>query len=227
MSRRADLTQAATASSPAGQIFVAASGISGLAWASPAWAAPAVAAIVIQEWNMQLRSLALAGAVCLAGSASPLAARASEMSNEVAIGFAIAPVPLHITDQNRTLVGLGSYLVNAVGGCNDCHTNPPYAAGGNPFLGQPKKFNAAQYLSGGTSFGNGIVSRDLTPFRNGMPAGLTLAQFKHVLLTGEDPLRPGKLLQVMPWPIYQSMTAFDMTAIYTYLSVIPPLQPGK
>jgi hypothetical protein len=24
-------------------------------------------------------------------------------------------------------VGLGSYLVNAAGGCNDCHTNPPYA----------------------------------------------------------------------------------------------------
>jgi hypothetical protein len=152
---------------------------------------------------------------------------ASELTKEVAIGFAIAPVPLDIDGQNRTLVGLGSYLVNAVGGCNDCHTNPPYAAEGNPFLGQPKKINAPQYLSGGTSFGGGIVSRDITPFVNGMPSGLTLAEFMHVLKTGADPLHPGRILQVMPWPVFQSMTDFDMTAIYTYLSTIPPLQPGK
>jgi hypothetical protein len=41
-------------------------------------------------------------------------------------GFAIAPVTLNLDKKNRALVGLGSYLVNAVGGCNDCHTAPSY-----------------------------------------------------------------------------------------------------
>ena len=137
------------------------------------------------------------------------------------------PCPSISPARADTLVGLGSYLVNAVGGCNDCHTNPPYAAGGDPFLGQPKKIDAPQYLSGGTKFAGGFVSRDITPFVKGMPAGLTLAEFMHVLKTGADPLHPGRILQIMPWPVFQSMTDFDMTAIYTYLSAIPPLQPGK
>src|SRR6201995_1866283 len=50
-------------------------------------------------------------------------------------GFRIAPVPLDLSQKDPDLVGLGSYLVNAVGGCNDCHTNPNSANGGNPFLG--------------------------------------------------------------------------------------------
>ncbi len=34
-------------------------------------------------------------------------------------GFDIAPVKLNIAGKDRALVGLGSYLVNAVGDCND------------------------------------------------------------------------------------------------------------
>src|SRR5262249_18605832 len=59
----------------------------------------------------------------------------------VAQGYAITPVHLHLEGRNPVLVGLGSYLVNAVGGCNDCHTNPPYKFGGDPSLGQPKRVN--------------------------------------------------------------------------------------
>src|SRR5262245_24313030 len=51
-------------------------------------------------------------------------------------GFRIAPVRLNIERKDFILVGLGSYFVNAAGGCNDCHTNPPYAAGGDPFSGE-------------------------------------------------------------------------------------------
>ena len=69
-------------------------------------------------------------------------------ASRVQQGFAIAPVPLNLVGKNPALVGLGSYLVNAVGGCNDCHTSPSYASGGNPFLGQPKGINAAHYLAG-------------------------------------------------------------------------------
>ncbi len=61
---------------------------------------------------------------------------------EIRIGFQIAPVTLNTRGKSVRLVGLGSYIVNAQGGCNDCHTHPSYAAGGNPHLGQPEVINA-------------------------------------------------------------------------------------
>jgi hypothetical protein len=162
-------------------------------------------------------------------------------------GFEIAPVPLSplsLHGKNRSLVGLGSYIVNAQGGCNDCHTwnpiPPPgssYAAGGDPFAGQPKKIDPKFYLAGGRFFFsapypvtlNGcVISRNLTP-ENGEPAGLTFQEFLHVMRTGEDPDDSNshpRLLQVMPWPVYQDMTDRDLRAVYEYLSVIPSI-PGE
>src|SRR5882762_6532971 len=67
----------------------------------------------------------------------------------IRIGYDIAPVALDLRGKNRALVGLGSYIMNAQGGCNDCHTHPAYAPGGDPFLGQPEKINSEQYLTGG------------------------------------------------------------------------------
>jgi hypothetical protein len=140
-------------------------------------------------------------------------------------GFELAPVPLNLKGKNRALVGLGSYIVNT-GGCNDCHTNPSYAAGGDPFLGQPEQINVPCYLSGGTDFGP-FRSRNLTPDAQGLPAGLTLDEFIHVLRTGEDTTSPfnppfdGGLMQVMPWPVFGKKTTRDLTAVYEYLSAIP------
>ena len=95
-------------------------------------------------------------------------------------------------------------------------------------MGQPKVVNAAHYLAGGQHFGP-FVSRNLTP-ENGLPAGLTYAQFQQVMRTGIDldHLHPqfGPLLQVMPWPTYQTMTDHDLQAIYEYLSTIPSATPG-
>lgn len=144
----------------------------------------------------------------------------------IAQGFRIAPVRLRLRGLDAVLVGLGSYIVNAQGGCNDCHTNPPYAPGHNPFQGQPKQFNAARYLAGGTSFGPDLVSPNLTPDSRGLPAGLTLRQFIRVIRTGHDPDNPRRLLQVMPWPVYQGMTDRDLRAIYEYLRAIPS-RPGN
>jgi len=78
------------------------------------------------------------------------------------------------------------------------------------------------YLAGGKEFGP-IVSRNITPDEHGLPAGLTLAEFKRVLRTGHDPDDPGELLQVMPWPVFQDMTDQDLRAIYEYLRSIPSL----
>lgn len=129
-------------------------------------------------------------------------------------------IPLDLAGRDAKLVGLGSYLVNAVGGCNDCHTAPPYTQDPYAMLGAPKQVNVPCYLAGGVPFGP-FVSRDITPWENGMPAGLTLSEFVHVMRTGEDPDNPGHLLQVMPWPVYQAMTTSDLRAIYAYLDAIP------
>ena len=155
-------------------------------------------------------------------------------------GFDVAPVQLSFQHKDRALVGLGSYLVNAVGGCNDCHTNPPYKYGGDPSLGQPKQINTKHYLAGGTAFGP-FVSRNLTPEDVGtpphhkfLPEGHTFEQFLHIIRTGFnddfDPTKPPippntPLLQVMPWPVYQSMLDRDLRAIYEYLKAIPHAEP--
>lgn len=122
--------------------------------------------------------------------------------------------------QEPPLVGLGSYIINAQGGCNDCHTDPSYAPGGDPFLGQPEQINVARYLAGGRNFGIAI-SANITPDANGRPAGLTFPEFRTLIRTGHEPDEPDEILQVMPWPVYRKMTDRDLRAIYEYLSAIP------
>ena len=140
-------------------------------------------------------------------------------------GAEIAPVSLNMAGLNPALVRQGSYIVNAQGGCNDCHTAPPYADGGDPFLGQPEEINADGYLAGGGVFGP-FISRNLTPrASSGLPAGLTLEQFVEVMRLGTDfknrhpQISP--LLQVMPWPVYGKMSDRELHAIYEFLRAIP------
>ena len=145
-------------------------------------------------------------------------------------GLGISPVPVDLTGRNPVSVAQGSYIVNT-GGCNDCHTNPEFAPGGNPFLGEPEQINVNRFLAGGREFGP-FVSRNLTPNRSGRPAGLTLEQFVISMRTGMDfknrhpEISP--LLQVMPWPVIGKHTDSNLRAIYDYLSSIPCLEttPG-
>ena len=172
-------------------------------------------------------ALVLAAAMAAALSSIAVARDTSDTS-KIRAGIALSPVPLDMNGKNPALVGLGSYIVNAQGGCNDCHTNPPYADGGDPFLGQDEQINVDGYLAGGVAFGP-FLSRNLTPNANGLPAGLTLEQFLFVLDTGADvkdrppfvPSEEGDLLQVMPWPVYRHMSEHDKRAIYEFLRAIP------
>src|SRR4030095_1656295 len=142
-------------------------------------------------------------------------------------GFDIAPVPLNLEGKNRALVGLGSYIVNGPGMCGDCHSQPSFKPGGNPFLGQPEQTNTEHYLAGGRRFlGGTIISRNITPDpETGLPAGLTFEQFAEVIRKGTDfdNLHPqiSPLLQVMTWPWFAKMTDRDLRAMYEYLSAIP------
>lgn len=136
-------------------------------------------------------------------------------------GLHLAPVPLNLAGKDLGLVGLGSYIINAQGGCNDCHTAPPYAPDHDPYLEQPKRVNGANYLAGGQPFGPGIVSSNITPCRAGKPAGLELDEFLILMRTGKDPDDPsGRLLQVMPWPVFGEMTDCDLRAVYEFLRAI-------
>jgi hypothetical protein len=174
-------------------------------------------------------------AVAVATMLQVPAARADEIRQILRgyeIIFEIFPkkTKLNFAGKDWALVGLGSYLVNSTG-CNDCHTHPNYASNHNPYLGQPEQLNTDVYLSGGREFlkSDGSIlatSANITPDRvTGRPAGLTLAGFLEVMHTGHDPRDPpGEILQVMPWPLYQWKTDRDLTAMYEYLRVIPPLE---
>jgi hypothetical protein len=189
--------------------------------------------------NMRQHCSALLSAVLISGSLIAAPAHADVQSKKflsctfaqakkIKRGFHIAPVPLDLEGKNRKLVGLGSYIVNAQGGCNDCHTNPPHAPGGDPFKGEPEQINVESYLAGGQAFGP-FTSRNLTPCKDGEPKW-TFEEFLQIIRTGvdleDDEHPPGNtpLLQVMPWPVYGKMTRCDLRAVYEYLRAIPPRQ---
>jgi hypothetical protein len=159
--------------------------------------------------------LAILTAIVLSGTSSsssrllPEDVRDNKEASLIKLGFEIAPVPLNLTGKDRDLVGLGSYMVNAVGDCNGCHTGggPPnfnYTATGNPYFGQRAVVDPTVYLSGGTDFGPAlppgfydpgfggylgpdIISRNLTPDKTGRAeGGHTLSEFKQIIRTGID-----------------------------------------
>jgi hypothetical protein len=158
-------------------------------------------------------------------------------NSKIQIGYRIAPVPLNLQGKNPALVGLGSYIVNAQADCAGCHSNPQYAPGGDPHLGQPEVSDPSGHLRGGLPlFGPLIVPRNLTPNAAGLPAGLTLDQFLEVFSIGTDfdnapPVVPGPhspdLLQIMPWPVFSKMTDREKRAMYEYLRAIPCLPAGS
>jgi hypothetical protein len=170
-----------------------------------------------------------AGAIALI-AASIASAGADDRRDDVddrrvKIGREIAPVELDLEGKDRKErkeVWLGSYIVNAQGGCNDCHTNPPYAVGGDPFSSEPEQINVEDYLCGGTPFGP-VISANISPDEDGLPAGLERREFIRLLRTGEKD--DGELLQVMPWPVFGKMTRRDLSAVYAYLSAIPSCEP--
>jgi len=163
--------------------------------------------------------------------------QSEDSESKVQRGFAISPVQPDLDGKNPSLVGLGSYIVNSQGGCNDCHTCPSYVghAADNPFasggslsdISKPGPVNKSNFLAGGVHFGP-FVSKNLTPDpqQGNRPEGLTLDEFMTVMKTGHDPDQGGQILQVMPWPVYRHMTDRDLRAVYEYLSSIPHAEPG-
>jgi len=115
---------------------------------------------------LALSVITLAGSLTVLTAAHAQSSPSSDEEQLVRIGYEIAPVPLKLDGKNRDLVGLGSFIVNAQGDCNGCHTGggPPnynYANNGDPyFLKQPlgPKTDPTTYLAGGAPFGPAVPS---------------------------------------------------------------------
>lgn len=134
-----------------------------------------------------------------------------------------------MSGRTARLVGRGSYLVNAIAGCNDCHTNPDRAP-------MSLKINTAGYLAGGRVFAvpgflaplvrqTRTMAADLTGEEHGFfhEPDATLDLFVEIIRSGthadEDP--PAPLGFPMPWMAYRHMTDADLEAIYTYVKNVP------
>ena len=162
---------------------------------------------------------------------------ASDENSQIRAGYALiekAGLELNLKGKNPSLVGLGSYIVNAQADCIGCHGNPTYADGGDPHLGQPTVIDLDGYLVGGSDLFGPFVPRNLTPNAAGRPAGLTLDRFVETIRTGKDlkfrpphvPSDQNDLLQIMPRPVFRHMSDRELAAIYEFLSTLPCKDPS-
>lgn len=166
-----------------------------------------------------LASGAMLGTVACGGDTKP--PEETPLSLQAEKGLSIAPFQLDVTglsNAEKERIGLGSYYLNAVVPCNDCHQQQ------NP-NGPPS------YFGGGTPFQIGpdmrVYARNLTPDpETGLK--LTEAQFVEAIRTGKDfkAAEEGndEQLIVMPWLVYRYMTEEDLKSIYAYLRKIPPVR---
>jgi hypothetical protein len=136
----------------------------------------------------------------------------------------------------------GKYIVNAIAGCNDCHT--PWKMG--PMGPEP---DMSKMLSGSpegmemkpvkvdmpwaaainitfTAFQSpmGIAySKNLTPDSTGLGTW-DETTFMLALRNGKHMGNGRPLLPPMPWMVFKNMTDDDLKAIYAYLKTIPPVK---
>ena len=125
-------------------------------------------------------------------------------------GLEISPVPLALDGRSgdeRAMIGLGSYIVNAASDCAGCHSTPAgFLAGGNPF-----------FLGGDQV----VWTRNLTPDPD-TGLALTRDEFFEAIRTGRDfHADQTRMLVVMPWTTLRWSSDVDLDAIYAYLRAIP------
>jgi hypothetical protein len=159
------------------------------------------------------------GSVGPTGSAGPMgsAGPAVSLTPAAAKGLAIAPVALNLagkTADQIEQIGYGSYIVNAMVGCGDCHD-------------KKNMDGTTSHLAGGNKFDLGagqVYARNLTSDKSD-PAGqpLTEDQFIESLRTGKDQKDAGKQLVVMPWASFRWASTSDLKAIYAYTQAVPPV----
>ncbi|MFT5367047.1 MAG: mono/diheme cytochrome c family protein [Candidatus Latescibacterota bacterium] len=131
----------------------------------------------------------------------------------------------------RAKVGRGSYLINTIADCSNCHTDgTPDGNYDGGLIPGTFDVNITGYLAGGVNLGPllgapfEIFTRNLTPHQE---TGLTLteAQFIQVLRFGADFRRPNGSLRTNPhFPAEFRMTLDDFSALYAFLRAIPAVE---
>ena len=116
-----------------------------------------------------------------------------------------APAP----PQGEALVARGDYLVNSIGGCNDCHT---------PMT--PQGPDTSRALQGSTLIFAPTVQipwAPVAPAIAGGPAGYTDEQFVAFLQTG---VRPDGSHPLPPMPAFR-FNEEDARAVAAYIATLP------
>lgn len=141
-------------------------------------------------------------------------------------GLTIDPInalPASASVGDQQLFGRGSYLVNAVAVCSECHTNRPRDSA-------TLKINTTQFLTGGFVFAVPPGLDALSHTTRTMSANLTgrthasLDDYTTFLIkidTGTIPDEGRPLAFPMPWQAFRNMLPEDLTSIYEYVSVLP------
>ena len=167
-----------------------------------------------------LAASAMLGTVACGGNTTP--PEEVPLSLMAEKGLSIVPFTLDLTGvstADKERIGLGSYYLNAVGFCNECHQQI------NP-SGPPGYFGGGQVFAIGPS-GEKVYARNLTPDPD---TGLKLseAEFIEAIRTGKDfkAAEDGndEQLIVMPWIVFRFMTEEDLKSIYAYLRKVPPIR---
>jgi len=134
-------------------------------------------------------------------------------------------------EEAREAFGVGSYLVNALAHCNDCHTHPDRRADGSGV-------NTPAFLAGGTVF---AVPPPLRPILHQVRAtstnllgashgffnepGVTFQTFHDIIHSAahvdETPPRPLAFPMILVAPNLARLLDPDLRAIYTYLTALP------
>src|SRR4051812_33795504 len=114
----------------------------------------------------------------------------------------------------QTPVERGSYLVNGLLTCGNCHTpkGPPQAIAGKDF-------------SGGLSWDEPpfkVTAPNITPDKESGIGHYTDAQLKTVLRKGTKP-NGTPVAMVMPSGFYEIMTENDLNAVIAYLKTLKPV----
>lgn len=136
-----------------------------------------------------------------------------------------------LSSAERAKVGRGSYLVNTLADCSNCHTDGiPDGNFDSGLIPGTFDVNTTRYLAGGVNLGPllgapfEIFSRNLTPHQE---TGLTLTeeQFVQVMRFGADFRRPNGSLRTNPhFPAEFRMTTDDFLSLYAFLQTVPAIQ---
>jgi len=131
-----------------------------------------------------------------------------------AIGL-LAAIAIHSGASAQSPVQRGSYLVNGILTCGNCHSpkGPPAAVAGKDF-------------SGGLEFDEPpfkVTAPNITPDKETGIGNWTDTQIKKAIVDG---VRPNgvQLAEIMPSSFYPIITPGDLNAIVAYLQSLPPVK---